>query len=53
VAGVGDRDRLRFWRMYAGRRPGMWMRLIRSIVEMRARTNRRHNERRPQVPKAA
>jgi heptose I phosphotransferase len=53
VAGVSDRDRLRFWRLYAGPRPSMWMRAIRAIVEMRARTNRRHNERRPQVPKAA
>jgi Lipopolysaccharide kinase (Kdo/WaaP) family len=53
VAGVRDRDRLRFWRMYAGRRPSLWMRAIRAIIEMRARTNRRHNKRRPQVPKAA
>jgi heptose I phosphotransferase len=53
VAGVTDRDRLRFWRLYAGRRPALGMRLIRQIVEMRAKTNRRHNERRPQVPKAA
>jgi heptose I phosphotransferase len=53
VAGVSGRDRLYFWRLYAGRRPSMWTRAIRAIVEMRARTNRRHNERRPQVPKAA
>jgi heptose I phosphotransferase len=53
VTGVTDRDRLRFWRLYAGRRPGLVMRMIRRIVELRANTNRRHNERRPQVPKAA
>jgi heptose I phosphotransferase len=53
VAGVSDRDRLRFWRMYAGRPPSMGIRAIRAIVEMRARTNRRHNERKPALPKAA
>ena len=53
VAGVTARDRLRFWRLYTHARCGFWMRLVRRVVELRARTNQRHNQRRPQLPKAA
>jgi heptose I phosphotransferase len=53
VAGVTDRDRLRFWSLYAKDRAGLRLRLVRHVVEMRARNNHRHNERRPQIPKAA
>jgi heptose I phosphotransferase len=53
VAGVTDRDRLRFWSLYTKGRAGLRMRLVRHIIELRARNNQRHNERRPALPKAA
>lgn len=54
VDGVGPRDRLRFWKLYAGDRARTWrMRAVRAVAELRARTNREHNARRPQVPAKA
>src|SRR5262249_48963495 len=47
VAGVGARDRLRFWRLYLGpvrrRRAGRW---LRRLVLFKWRRYRRHNARR-------
>lgn len=52
VDGVTARDRLRFWRGYAAGRTGI-MHLVRWIVQLRAKNNRGHNERRPQAPPKA
>ncbi len=54
VAGVTARDRLRFWRLYLGRRKGgalfCWLRWL---AQARARNYRGRNLRRPQPPGAA
>jgi heptose I phosphotransferase len=51
VAGVTARDRLRFWRLYSGGSGGG--RFFRWLVQVRARTYRSRNLRKPQVPGAA
>jgi Lipopolysaccharide kinase (Kdo/WaaP) family len=54
VAGVTARDRLRFWRLYAGPgRRGAWGRLLRWAVQVRWRNYRQHNAGRKSAKKTA
>lgn len=52
VDGVSARDRVRFWKLYSGRKTPIRS-LVRRIALIRARNHAQHNQRRPQLPAKA